>query len=164
MAICRVQTFTLTFAFRATQGCDKMPQAETLDKSEGVTEANMMSYLGVIEQRTNEILQLYAQHQAAQQGREGDPAAVAAILGQGPQLPAGTTQISINPPSTGEDFASDDDSAEEEDDKPMSRQQLKERAMRGLNRRVDGGKGGRGGARGKKDGSSTPESKRKTKS
>ena len=144
-------------------GCDKMPQAETLDKSEGVTEANMMSYLGIIEQRTNEILQLYAQHQAAQQGKEGDPAAVAAILGQGPQLPAGTTQISINPPSTGDDFGSDEDSGDDEDDKPLSRQQLKDRAMRGLNRRVDGGKGA-AARMGKKDGSSTPEGKRKPKS
>jgi chromosome segregation ATPase len=121
-------------------GCDKMPQSENLDKTEGVTELNMMSYLGIIEQRTNEILQLYAQHQAAQQGKEGDPSAVAAILGQGPQLPAGTTQISINPPSTGDDFDSDEESGEEDEDKPLSRQELKDRAMRGLNRRVDGSK------------------------
>jgi hypothetical protein len=41
-----------------------VPVQESLDKSEGVTEANMMQYLGIIEQRTNEILQLYATTQA----------------------------------------------------------------------------------------------------
>lgn len=33
----------------------------------GVTEANMMQYLGIIEQRTNEILQMYAAVQMQQQ-------------------------------------------------------------------------------------------------
>ena len=57
---------------------------------------------------------LSEEHQAAVQGKPGDPAAVAAILGQGPHLPAGTTQITINPPSTGEDFDSDDDSDDDD--------------------------------------------------
>ena len=122
-------------------GCEKMPQSEMLDKSEGVTEANMMQYLGIVEQRTNEILQLYAQHQAAVQGKPGDPAAVAAILGQGPHLPAGTTQITINPPSTGEDFDSDDESDDEVNDMPLSRKDLKDRALKGLTKRGGGGGG-----------------------
>jgi coiled-coil domain-containing protein 63/114 len=133
-------------------GCEKMPQAEMLDKSEGVTEANMMQYLGIVEQRTNEILQLYAQHQAAVQGKPGDPAAVAAILGQGPHLPAGTTQITINPPSTGEDFDSDDDSEDEVNDMPLSRKDLKDRAMKGLTKRGGGGGGAADGSKGAKAG------------
>lgn len=136
-------------------GCDKMPQAESLDKSEGVTEANMMQYLGIVEQRTNEILQLYAQHQAAMQGKAGDAATVAAILGQGPHLPAGTTQITINPPSTGIDgLDSDDDSEEDDNDLPLSRKELKERALKGLSKR--GGDGGsKGAAAGRKKGATS---------
>ena len=122
-------------------GCEKMPQSEMLDKSEGVTEANMMQYLGIVEQRTNEILQLYAQHQAAVQGKPGDPTAVAAILGQGPHLPAGTTQITINPPSTGEEFDSDDESDDDGTDMPLSRKDLKDRALKGLSKRGGGGGG-----------------------
>ena len=129
-------------------GCDEMPQSEMLDKSEGVTETNMMQYLGIIEQRTNEILQLYAQHQAAQQGKEGDPAAIAAILGQGPQMPAGATPLTINPPSTGDDFDSDEGS-EDDDDRPLTRGELKERAMRGLSKR-GGDKAGKEKKGGKK--------------
>ena len=39
-------------------GCntDEIPE---LFGSDGVTESNMMHYLGVIEQRTNEVLQMY---------------------------------------------------------------------------------------------------------
>ena len=124
-------------------GCDKMPQAESLDPSEGVTEANMMQYLGIVEQRTNEILQLYAQHQAAVQGKAGDPTTVAAILGQGPHLPAGTTQITINPPSTGVDGIDSDDDSDDDGtaDVPLSRKELKERALKGLSKRGADAKG-----------------------
>ena len=40
-------------------GCNTPANLEMLG-NEGVTENNMMQYLGIIEQRTNEILQLYA--------------------------------------------------------------------------------------------------------
>jgi hypothetical protein len=137
-------------------GCDKMPQADSLDMSEGVTEVNMMQYLGIVEQRTNEILQLYAQHQAAIQGKAGDATTVAAILGQGPHLPAGTTQITINPPSTGDTFDSDDDSDDDgADSVPLSRKELKEKALKGLHKRGGGESGGRGG---KKGGRTSPAS------
>lgn len=44
-------------------GCGTPANMELLG-NEGVTEGNMMQYLGIIEQRTNEILQLYATTQA----------------------------------------------------------------------------------------------------
>ena len=62
----------------------------------------MMQYLGIIEQRTNEILQLYAATQAREGvvDAQGNPVpAVSSILGQGPQLPAGRNNITIQPPS-----------------------------------------------------------------
>jgi len=40
-------------------GCNTPANREMLGE-EGVTEQNMMQYLGIIEQRTNEILQMYA--------------------------------------------------------------------------------------------------------
>eukprot|EP00961_Rhodomonas_salina_P117662 1583651-Rhodomonas_salina.1 len=51
----------------------------------GVTEANMMQYLGIIEQRTNEILQMYAAVQMQQQGVPLKDSLVN-ILGKGPEL------------------------------------------------------------------------------
>ena len=49
----------------------------------GVSDGNMMQYLGIIEQRTNEILQLYAVSQSTQHGEGGNT--LASLLGQGPR-------------------------------------------------------------------------------
>ncbi|KAL1504879.1 hypothetical protein AB1Y20_008649 [Prymnesium parvum] len=121
-------------------GCNTPANMEMLG-NEGVTESNMMQYLGIIEQRTNEILQLYASTQA--QAREGAVDAqgnplptVTSILGQGPQLPAGQNQISIQPPTTADEaYDSEEDSEDEEDDRPFSRDELKAKTMRGLSKR-----------------------------
>ncbi len=119
-------------------GCNTPANMEMLG-NEGVTEANMMQYLGIIEQRTNEILQLYASTQA----REGvvdatgnSVPSVTSILGQGPQQPAGRSTISIQPPTTTEEaFDSDDDSDDDDEDRPFSRDELKAKTMRGLHKR-----------------------------
>jgi len=121
-------------------GCNTPANMEMLG-NEGVTESNMMQYLGIIEQRTNEILQLYASTQA--QAREGAVDAqgnplptVTSILGQGPQLPAGQNTISIQPPTTTDEaYDSEEDSEDEDDDRPFSRDELKAKTMRGLSKR-----------------------------
>ena len=99
----------------------------------------MMQYLGIIEQRTNEILQLYAATQAREgvTDTSGQPVpAVASILGQGPQLPAGRNNITIMPPSaTDEAYDSEEDSDDEDEDRPYSRDELKAKTMRGLHKR-----------------------------
>jgi len=121
-------------------GCNTPANMDMLG-NEGVTESNMMQYLGIIEQRTNEILQLYASTQA--QAREGSLDAqgnplptVTSILGQGPQLPAGSNQIAIQPPTTTDEaYDSEEDSEDEDDDRPFSRDELKAKTMRGLSKR-----------------------------
>ena len=67
-------------------GCNTPAAREMLGEG-GVTEKNMMKFLGIIEQRTNEILQMYAASIAAQHGggESGPPASIASILGQGPR-------------------------------------------------------------------------------
>jgi len=119
-------------------GCDTPANMEMLG-NEGVTESNMMQYLGIIEQRTNEILQLYAATQAREGvvDAQGNPVpAVSSILGQGPQLPAGRNNISIQPPSaTDEAYDSEEDSDDEDEDRPYSRDELKAKTMRGLHKR-----------------------------
>ena len=100
-------------------GCNTPANMEMLG-NEGVTEANMMQYLGIIEQRTNEILQLYAATQAREgavdaQGNAVPP--VSSILGQGPQMPAGRNNISIQPPTTTDEaYDTEEDSDEETHD------------------------------------------------
>lgn len=45
-------------------GCDSTAITELLGGHAGVTESNLLQYLGLIEQRTNELLQLQAFLQA----------------------------------------------------------------------------------------------------
>eukprot|EP00898_Chlorokybus_atmophyticus_P005341 jgi/Chlat1/5808/Chrsp4S00482 len=181
-------------------GCNT-PHAHDLLGDSGVTDSNLMQYLGIIEQRTNEILQMYAS--AAFGNTNIDPnnnnnttisssnnnmltsissssnnnptfspnaAALVSILGQGPHVPAGAPPITINPPSTtntdGEDIddnASDagmdgDNNEDNEDNnnnggnprgynRPLTREELKARALRALGRHdgVGGNSGNVGG-------------------
>jgi hypothetical protein len=99
-------------------GCDKNALSETLG-STGVTETNMMQYLGVIEQRCNELMHSYSVKSSqnpdpkADSGRHafstgaaharGGDSSSALSAGAGPQAPAGSTVINIEPPAIGDD-------------------------------------------------------------
>jgi hypothetical protein len=58
-----------------------------------------------------------------------------AILGLGPQTPAGAIHLNVNPPTTGDEFSSDEESDDEDEDRPLTRDELKARTMRRLNKR-----------------------------
>ncbi|KAL2911404.1 hypothetical protein HK105_209132 [Polyrhizophydium stewartii] len=114
--------------------------------SHGVTESNLLQFLGLIEQKSNELLTLNyiinAPKKAVPQiaGMEGQEGAisligaggVAGLLGQGPGAPIGT--LTIVAPSTGDDHDSADNLSEEED-RPLTRDELKLKTLRGLNKR-----------------------------
>ena len=51
----------------------------------------------------------------------------------GPNTPAGMSTVSINVPTTAEDFESDD--SEEDDEHPLTRDELHAKTMRGLAKR-----------------------------
>eukprot|EP00232_Nephroselmis_pyriformis_P003386 CAMPEP_0182912456 /NCGR_PEP_ID=MMETSP0034_2-20130328/37522_1 /TAXON_ID=156128 /ORGANISM="Nephroselmis pyriformis, Strain CCMP717" /LENGTH=532 /DNA_ID=CAMNT_0025049131 /DNA_START=62 /DNA_END=1660 /DNA_ORIENTATION=- len=117
-------------------GCNTPAVREMLGDG-GVTESNMMQYLGIIEQRTNEILQMYAASQAAQHSGEGG-ASIASILGQGPQTPAGALHLQIEAPSTTDDVEESESGEEEDDDSmPLSRDDLRAKVNKKLLRGLD---------------------------
>lgn len=98
--------------------------------NQGVTESNMMQYLGIIEQRTSEILQAYA---ASQIGQPNE---------QSLQLPSvmaaeSPSKLSVTAPSY-EDMSSGDDSDSEEDERPLTRQELDKRTLREFSRKGGG--------------------------
>ena len=70
--------------------------------ADGVTDGNMMQYLGVIEQRTNEILQMYAASMMAEGGadRAGDYDSFVQMTKTGPESSAGPRELKIDAPST----------------------------------------------------------------
>jgi hypothetical protein len=75
--------------------------------SEGVNEANVMQYLGIIEQRANELLKfdfLYNKVDVAADAETSPPAPIeplnkGTLLGSGPSAPVGS--LVIQAPSTG---------------------------------------------------------------
>ncbi|CAD7946037.1 unnamed protein product [Amoebophrya sp. A120] len=108
-------------------GCSQMAEHGALGL-QGVTEANMLQYLGVIETRANEILLL---HTALQEGDEEEA-----------ELPATRepmSQLQIKLPSTVEDYTDDEDEDEDDDTRPFTREELKLKTQRGLQRKQEKG-------------------------
>ena len=131
-----VRTFTAI-------GCDT-PATRELLGDEGVTEANVMQYLGVVEQRANEILQFYANRKTASRGSmvsgalDGPRASNGVAASVVPPVPPPSlSSLNIEPPSTTDAFDEDDVAADGADDEqPLTREELQLRTMRTLNRRA----------------------------
>lgn len=130
-------------------GCELGPIAEVLGDS-GVTESNMMQYLGIIEQRANELLQLYASIQgpelSAELGSTSQSIIGAAVFGMGPQTPFGSSVLDVRPPAAGDEM--DGDESEFDDVRPLTREELM--AKLAESRRSLGASGGGSGKKGKR--------------
>ncbi|XP_046851019.1 outer dynein arm protein 1-like [Xenia sp. Carnegie-2017] len=114
--------------------CDKSSVRDMLGGVAGVTEGNMMQYLGIIEQRTNELLQAHAYKNAKIQDPDRVDLSVAGLLGGGPQIAAGS--IAIVPPTTCDDYETEGSTEESEDEcRPLTAQELKNKIMKSINRR-----------------------------
>lgn len=103
----------------------------------GCNESNIMMYLGVVEQRANELLSTYLslQHHGHTGVGVGDNSghwSPAGVL-VGPNTPQGMSTVSIAVPTTSEDYESED--SEEEEEHPLSRDELQAKTMRGLAKR-----------------------------
>eukprot|EP00752_Nemacystus_decipiens_P012433 g11015.t1 len=133
-------------------GAGSNSSVEEMLGNQGVTESNMMQYLGIIEQRTSEILQAYAASQQMTQAVE--------TQGFTSPLEGGTAdatvplRLNVQPPAW-DDFSSGEDSDQEDDERPLTREELKRKTLRGggpaggANAIGAGGAGG-GGAAGHK--------------
>ena len=77
-------------------GCDSTTITDMLGGQSGVANSNVLQYMGIIEQRANELLQLNAFVQAKE---SDDPAAMATFLqGRAPKHTQGP--LSVQPPSS----------------------------------------------------------------
>ena len=124
-------------------GCNTPSNRELLG-DEGVTDNNVMQYLGVVEQRTNEILQMFAASQAnmasANANANGnDPSK--ALLTAGPTIAPTTTPttLKIEPPSTTAPKHDDTDSDEEDDERPLTRDEIRVKMLQALKKREASG-------------------------
>lgn len=97
--------------------------------NQGVTESNMMQYLGIIEQRTTEILQAYAASQIGLPNESGlQLPSVIPADGLGKVIPSSIPSY--------EDMSSGEDSDGEKDERPLTRQELEKRTMKEFNRKT----------------------------
>ena len=129
-------------------GCACTTPIEEMLGNQGVTESNMMQYLGFIEQRTIEILQLYS---ASQSGTTGYAGFSSRITVEPPSLsldkaPHGEEDTRASAPTLAgayhgeanrahDDAASaivDDDDDDDNDDRPLTRQELQKKALKRL--------------------------------
>jgi Flp pilus assembly pilin Flp len=99
---------------------------ETLG-NQGVTESNMMQYLGIIEQRTTEILQAFANSQSG--------ATESAMQFTTIDATDGANKTGPQPPSFDE-ISSGEESEGGEDERPLTRQELEKKTMRELTKKV----------------------------
>eukprot|EP00605_Chrysophyceae_sp_TOSAG23-4_P000435 GSChrysophyteH1.ASY1.ANO1.492.1 assembled CDS len=96
-----------------------------------VSETNMVHYLGVIEQKANRLLQVYAEVRQAQltmKKEEEDKKSNSSEL------------LNVNPPKVEEYQSDDEDDDDEDDTRPLTRDELKTRTMNKLQRRGGGNK------------------------
>ncbi|XP_076821624.1 coiled-coil domain-containing protein 63-like [Clavelina lepadiformis] len=123
--------------------CDRSAISDMLGDNDTVNENNMMQYLGIIEQKTNELLQIHTYLQMKElenrpEGAPGTPPVTATALLGGPAAPPVVAPIQIVPPSTEDDHDDDGaDSGEEsvDFDRPLTQHELKARVMRSVARK-----------------------------
>merc|ERR1711959_664108 len=110
-------------------GCNMNGVSDVLGTG-GVTEGNIMTYLGLIEQRANEML---STHNQVLKAREGED--VRGTTAPGPQSAAGGTHINILPPTTGDEYEEEEESEDEDETRPLTREELKARAQKQMTKK-----------------------------
>merc|ERR1719331_1732338 len=93
-----------------------------------ISEVNMMTFLAVIEHRTNDLLKLYDQLVAV------DPDAEYPTT-DNKSKGASSANLQIKLPSTVEDYSDDEDDDDEDDQRPFTRDELKTKTMRGITKK-----------------------------
>ncbi|XP_072334235.1 coiled-coil domain-containing protein 114 isoform X2 [Scyliorhinus torazame] len=112
--------------------CNRSILDEMLGSSSGIRDNNAMQYLGLIEQRTNELLSIQSYLASKDYDRPYDPRE-AAILLMGQNLKNPTQPIYIEPPTTGNDNDSDVESpATDEEERPLTQNELRQRILKGV--------------------------------
>merc|ERR1719498_353905 len=92
-----------------------------------ISEVNMMTFLAVIEHRTNDLLKLYDQLR-----KDEDEDYTSENKGKAAHS---STNLQIKLPSTVEDYSDDEDDDDEDDQRPFTRDELKVKTMRGISKK-----------------------------
>ncbi|XP_071751403.2 coiled-coil domain-containing protein 114 [Centroberyx gerrardi] len=114
--------------------CDRSVIEDMLGSSAGISENNMMSYLGLVEQKTNELLTMQAFLNSKDIDKDYNPKDLAKfLLGQNPEMLK--QNIIIQPPVTREDYDAEESPLTDEEERPLSQGELRHRIMKGVLRK-----------------------------
>ncbi|CAI9731373.1 Hypothetical predicted protein [Octopus vulgaris] len=123
--------------FTVTQ-CDPAPIDDLLGLSAGINQTNMIQYLGVIEQRVNELL-LIQMYLSSKNQLTNDPKFKESEESD-PRNALGS--ISFLPPSIGEEYLGADENNDGEDElKPLTRSDLELQVLKSVKRREESSQG-----------------------
>ncbi|XP_034142923.1 coiled-coil domain-containing protein 114 [Esox lucius] len=126
--------------------CDRSAVEDMLGSSSGIRDNNIMTYLGLVEKRANDLLTAQAFLSSRDLDKEYDAKDLARfLLGQNPEFPK--QDIVIQPPPTGVDYDTDESLLTDEDERPLSQGELRQRIMKGV--LLKEGSVRHGGAKGK---------------
>ncbi|XP_057299829.1 coiled-coil domain-containing protein 63-like [Hydractinia symbiolongicarpus] len=115
--------------------CDSSSIVDMLGGHEGITDSNMMQYLGIIEHRTNELIQVQAFASSKQDSESDEKIETVGLLGKGP-LPI-PRAVSVHPPATVDDYDSDFSMQSDDENRPLTQRELRQRIVRGISKKSD---------------------------
>nr|XP_040059490.1 coiled-coil domain-containing protein 114 isoform X2 [Gasterosteus aculeatus aculeatus] len=111
--------------------CDRSVMEDTLGSSTGSAENNIMSHLGLVEQKTNELLTIRAFLNSKDLEKDYNPKDLATfLLGQNPELLQQTVNIQPEIHSLG--FDPEESPVTDEDERPLSQGELRKRIWKGV--------------------------------
>ncbi|RUS82977.1 hypothetical protein EGW08_009262 [Elysia chlorotica] len=111
--------------------CDRSAIDDMLGAATGVTDNNMIQYLGIIEQRTNELLAIQTYCNSKDQDKY-DPKGPG-LLGEGPGAPV--QPHPIIPPAVGDEYESEASEDEDEEARPFTRNELQNKVLKTVKKR-----------------------------
>ncbi|XP_029007956.1 coiled-coil domain-containing protein 114 [Betta splendens] len=109
--------------------CDRSVIENMLGSSTGISENNIMSYLGLVEQKTNELLTIQAFLSSKDLEKDYNPKDLAKfLLGQNPELLK--ESIAIQPAVNSVDYDAEESLLTDEEERPLSQGELRTRIVK----------------------------------
>ncbi|KAG7280536.1 hypothetical protein CRUP_022066 [Coryphaenoides rupestris] len=113
-------------------GGDRSAIDDLLGSTAGISENNIMAYLGLVEQKTNELVAMQAFLRSKDTDKDYNPKDLATfVLGQNPAMPTNANQATI----TGDDREAEESHLTDEEERPLSQGELRQRIMKGVMRK-----------------------------
>ncbi|MCJ8744661.1 hypothetical protein PDJAM_G00121100 [Pangasius djambal] len=108
--------------------CDRAAVDDLLGSSAGIRDSNIMTYLRLVEQKTNELLTVHAFINSRDPEKDYDPKLVAQVLlGQSAEMEKQAPVV--QPPVSGDDYEIEELLLPHEDERPLTQEELRQRIM-----------------------------------